>query len=225
VRQVMKSSGTVLVADPDGAARSEIARALTRAGYRTIEVGSAAEALTVVRHEEEVDLVLLELELPDMTGYEVCRELRDDYGDALPIIFLSGTRTEALDRVAGLLLGADDFIVKPFDRAELVARVRRFTSRGGIIRLTAVNGHGNGAEHRPLTEREHEILARLAHGTAQKNIAAELEISPKTVGTHIQNLLRKLDAHSRAELVARAWQLNMAELAPRSANGHSGRVH
>jgi DNA-binding NarL/FixJ family response regulator len=218
----MKSAGTVLVADPDAGTRREIAGALARAGYRTIEVESAAEALTVVRHEEEVDLVMLELEFPDMTGYEVCRELRDDYGEALPIIFLSGTRTEPLDRVAGLLLGADDFIVKPFDRAELIARVRRFTSRGELIRLA---GSGNGAGRRPLTDREQEILVRLAHGTAQKEIADELEISPKTVGTHIQNLLRKLDAHSRAELVARAWQLNMTELVPPGTNGRNGHIH
>ena len=220
MRQGMKSAGTVVVADPDAGTRREIAGALARAGYRTIEVESAVEALTVVRHEEEIDLVLLELEFPDMTGYEVCRELRDDYGEALPIIFLSGTRTEPLDRVAGLLLGADDFIVKPFDRAELIARVRRFTSRGELIRLSAAND--NRVERRPLTDREQEILVRLAHGTAQKEIADELEISPKTVGTHIQNLLRKLDAHSRAELVARAWQLHMTELVPPSANGRNG---
>jgi DNA-binding NarL/FixJ family response regulator len=211
-----------LVADPDAGSREEIAGALTRAGYWTIEATSAAEALAAAtRHD--VDLVLLELELPDMTGYEVCRELRDDYGEALPIIFLSGTRTEALDRVAGLLLGADDFIVKPFDRAELIARIRRFTSRGELIRLSA--GNDNRAERRPLTDREQEILARLAHGTAQNDIADELEISPKTVGTHIQNLLRKLDAHSRAELVARAWQLNMTELVPPGANGRNEQIH
>jgi DNA-binding NarL/FixJ family response regulator len=223
VRQGMKSAGTVLVADPDAGTRREIAAALDRAGYRTVEAESAAEALTVIRHEAEVDLVLLELEFPDMTGYEVCRELRDDYGEALPIIFLSGTRTEALDRVAGLLLGADDFIVKPFDRAELIARVRRFTSRSVLIRLSTPNG--NGAERRPLTDREQEILVRLAHGTGQKDIAHELAISPKTVGTHIQNLLRKLDAHSRAELVARAWQLNMTELVPPGANGRNEQIH
>ena len=114
--------GTVLIVDGDERSRAQIARALERAGYATLDVESAGEAIEAAR-ANGVALVLLELELPDMTGYEVCRDLRDEHGEGLPIFFMSGTRTEALDRVAGLLLGADDFIVKPFDRAELVARV------------------------------------------------------------------------------------------------------
>jgi DNA-binding NarL/FixJ family response regulator len=210
----MDRGETVLIVDGDERSRAQIARALERAGYATLDVESAGEAIEAAR--ANVALVLLELELPDMTGYEVCRELRDEHGEGLPIFFMSGTRTEALDRVAGLLLGADDFIVKPFDRAELVARVHRFTSRREAARQPAQAVHDS--DHAHLTDREHQILFRLAHGTAQKQIAEELSISPKTVATHIQNLFRKLDAHSRAELVARAWVLGLAE-APLAANG------
>jgi DNA-binding NarL/FixJ family response regulator len=210
----MDRGETVLIVDGDERSRAQIARALERAGYATLDVESAGEAIEAAR--ANVALVLLELELPDMTGYEVCRELRDEHGEGLPIFFMSGTRTEALDRVAGLLLGADDFIVKPFDRAELVARVHRFTSRREAARRPTQAEHDS--DHAHLTDREHQILVRLAHGTAQKQIAEELSISPKTVATHIQNLFRKLDAHSRAELVARAWVLGLAE-APLAANG------
>jgi len=207
------NGGVVLVADPSSESRAEIVDAFGRAGFETVGVASALETLGAVRRDD-VCVVLLELELPDLTGYEACRQLREEHGDGLPIIFLSGTRTEPLDRVAGLLLGADDFVVKPFDRAELIARVRRFTSRGRPMPPVPVKGSGRDGTR--ITQRERQVLVRLAHGTSQRDIAEQLEISPKTVATHIQNLLRKLGAHSRAELVARAWQLNMTEPAPGS---------
>jgi len=196
-------TGSVVLADGDRRAREATAASLRRAGYETIEVGSGAEALRAVG-EADVRLVLLEVDLPDMTGYEVCHELRQAGRRDLAIFFVSGIRTEPLDRVAGLLLGADDFIVKPFDANELIARVRRFISRRPTLRPT------NGSEAQPgLTEREHEVLSLLAEGARPKEVAQRLSISPKTVGTHIQNLLGKVGVHSRAELVARAYMLGL----------------
>jgi DNA-binding NarL/FixJ family response regulator len=157
-------------------------------------------------HANGVALVVLEVGLPDMTGYEACREIRSARGEDLPIFFLSGLRTEPLDRVAGLLLGADDFIVKPFDPDELVARVRRFVNRKAPVR-----GAANGDAREPqLTRRELEVLSLLVEGRRQKEIAAQLVISQKTVATHIQNLLGKFGVHSRAELIARAYLLGHA---------------
>ena len=195
--------GAVVLADTDRRSRESMAASLRRAGYETVEVESGIEALRAAR-EDGVRLVLLEVDLPDMTGYEVCHELRNGARDELAIFFVSGIRTEPLDRVAGLLLGADDFIVKPFDPNELIARARRFISR----RPTAGGGHRNGSGPR-LTDREHEVLALLAEGARQKEVAHRLSISPKTVATHIQNLLGKLGVHSRAELVARAYLLGL----------------
>ncbi len=196
-------AGAVVIADDDAGSSARLAGALQRAGYSTVEVGTGGEALEAAR-DEGVGLLLLEVTLPDMTGYEVCRMLRDA-GDELPIFFLSGTRTDSVDRVAGLLLGADDFIVKPFDPNELVARVHRHVSR----RTAAPRRH---AKPEPtLTRREDQILRMLTRGHSQKQIARELSISPKTVATHIQNLLGKLDVHSRAELVARAYLLGLVE--------------
>jgi DNA-binding NarL/FixJ family response regulator len=206
LRHVTQRPGSVVLADADRSARETAAASLRRAGFETIEVETGAEALRAAQ-EEGVGLVLLEVELPDMTGYEVCHELRREDGDHLPIFFLSCIRTEPLDRVAGLLLGADDFIVKPFDSNELIARVRRFVTR----RPVATDVDGRGAIPR-LTERELQVLQLLAEGGRQKEIAQRLSISPKTVGTHIQNLLGKLDVHSRAELVARAFALGLATL-------------
>jgi DNA-binding NarL/FixJ family response regulator len=192
-----------VIADDDEGASARLAAALRRAGYSTVEVGTAGEALEAARGEG-VGLLLLEVTLPDMTGYEVCRQLRDE-GDELPIFFLSGRHTDSVDRVAGLLLGADDFIVKPFDPNELVARVHRHVSRRVAPRRRDAATADN------LTRREAEILRFLTRGRSQKQIAQELSISAKTVATHIQNLLGKLDVHSRAELVARAYLLGLVE--------------
>jgi DNA-binding response OmpR family regulator len=199
--------GFVVVADGDKQARELAVSHLKRAGYETIQVDTGVGALEA-GVDEGVGLVLLEVSLPDMTGYEVCRELRLERGDDLPIFFLSGTRTEALDRVAGLLIGADDFIVKPFDGDELVARVRRFIRRP-VETAPKENDTNGRALH--LTEREREILDLLVAGERPKGIASRLSISQKTVSTHIQNLLGKFKVHSRAELVAHAYLMGHAD--------------
>jgi DNA-binding NarL/FixJ family response regulator len=144
---------------------------------------------------EEPALVVLDVHLPDISGYEVCRELRDMFGERLPILFLSGARTESYDRVGGLLLGADDYLVKPFAHDELLARVRRLLAR---------SARDDEARQYDLTVREREVLEHLAAGQDQPTIAKELVISEKTIATHIQHILGKLGVHSRAEAVALA---------------------
>src|SRR5579862_2674396 len=197
-------SGLIVVADGDKEARALAVTALERAGYEIVEAATGAEALDAAR-EEGVALVLLEIAFADMTGYEVCRELKADLDGGPPIFFTSATRTEPIDRVAGLLLGADDFIIKPFDPDELAARARRSIRRAATLVAEPIAPSGPR-----LTEREREVLALLAEGRRQKEIAFELSISQKTVATHIQNLLGKFDVHSRTELVARAYVLGLA---------------
>ena len=141
-----------------------------------------------------------------MTGYEVCRQLRDAYGESLPVIFTATTRTDSADRVAGLLIGADDYVVRPFAPDELIARVRRALVRVAAApspRIVRPSLYG-------LTARELEVLALLAYGLSQKAIARELFISPQTVATHIQHLA-KLDVHSRAEAVALAHREQLVD--------------
>src|SRR5262249_57483285 len=106
-----------------------------------------------------------------------------------------GERMEPLDRTAGLLLGGDDYLVKPVDPGEFVARIRRLVDPQGIEA-----GATNGLES--LTKRENEVLELLAQGHPQDEIARELVISPKTVATHIQRILGKLEVRSRAQAVA-----------------------
>jgi len=189
----------ILIADEDQDTRELVSAVLWQAGFSTCEATSGQEALAAARRGRP-RLVLLEVELPGITGYEVCRSLRDEYGEGLPIIFVSAERTDPLDRTAGLLIGGDDYVVKPFDPVELVARVRRFVTRSRPDQ----SRYSGAAAFSALTEREREVLGQLAKGRPQTAIAEELCISPKTVATHIQRILMKLGVHSRAEAVALA---------------------
>src|SRR5215203_2803772 len=116
----------VLVVNGDPAAAQEIAEILDGAGLEARTETSGEQALAMVAEASRPQAIILEVRLAGFVcGYEVLRELRNRYGERLPIMFVSGERVEPFDRVAGLLLGADDYVVKPFAPEELIARVRR----------------------------------------------------------------------------------------------------
>jgi two-component system nitrate/nitrite response regulator NarL len=184
----------VLVVDDDSDLRRRVASALARAGFATSEAATGEEALDNARREPPA-LVVLDICLPGICGYEVFRELREEFGDGLPVVFVSGARTQSYDRVAGLLLGADDYLVKPFALDELLLRVRRLVHRSRPARTTLASR---------LTSREQEVFGLLAEGLGHAQIASRLYISRKTVGTHVEHIFRKLGVHSRAEAVALA---------------------
>jgi DNA-binding NarL/FixJ family response regulator len=199
----LASGGLVLIADEDAKSRDDLARVLGAAGYDIIQVGSGEEALEAVR-EAKPSIVLLEIPLGDLSGYEVCRALREEARET-PIVFVSGARTESFDRVAGLLVGADDYIVKPYAPDELLARVRQLVRRSqpSTSPVTA-----------KLTNREREVLRLLADGVRQEDIAERLFISRKTVGTHVANILRKLGVRTQAQAVAVAYRDELTDLLP-----------
>jgi DNA-binding NarL/FixJ family response regulator len=201
-------SRLILVVDRNTGTRSQVARLLARMGYETQQAQNGREALETAKQLQPA-LVLLEVNLTEVSGYEVCRELRDRFGDDIAIIFLSGDRTEPYDRVAGLLLGADDYIVKPFDEGELLARVRSALRHSAV---PANNGSQGDPAAETLTSREREVLKLLARGLTQAEIAGKLFISPKTVGGHIQRVLTKLGVHSRAQAVAFAHEQGLADV-------------
>ena len=196
--------GSILIVDDDPGFRELVSALCGRMGYCCIEAESADEALAAARLERP-DVVLLDVMLIGPSGYQVCRELREEFGEQLPIIFLSGARTAASDRVAGLLLGADDYVTKPIEPEELLARVQR-----SIARSSSAVPHSDGAAAR-LTARERDVLILLADGLDTEAISDRLRISPKTVGTHVQRILAKLDVHSRAAAVAFAYREGLVE--------------
>jgi DNA-binding NarL/FixJ family response regulator len=193
VPQTTQGQG-VLVVDDDRDIRRLVARLLEPLGYVVHQAATAGAALSVTTRERPA-VVLLDVRLPDISGYEVCRRLQDTFGNDIAIVFLSGERTEEFDRTAGMLLGADDYIVKPFGNGEFIARMRRAIDRSSTAQAV---------ERSDLTPRELEVLKLLADGLGQKKIAQALFITQKTVATHIQRILTKLDVHSRAEAVSYA---------------------
>jgi DNA-binding response OmpR family regulator len=185
--------GPILVADDDPQLRALVTTLFGDVGYATVEAADGEAALRAARRGG-LSALVLDVEMPRLSGYEVCARVRQEQGAGIPILFISGERTDAIDRVAGLMLGADDFLVKPFAPEELLARVR------SLLRRSSPRPRANG-----LTPREVEILELVADGLVQPQIAARLHISPKTVGSHMERILAKLDARSRAHAVARAY--------------------
>jgi DNA-binding NarL/FixJ family response regulator len=192
-----ESRGPVLVADADPASADACCALLSRAGYQALPAARGGEALRIARDELPV-VALIEIELPELNGYQVCRSLREELGQGIGIVLLSATRTTAIDVSSGLLIGADDYVAKPFDPGELLARVVALTRR---VATNGAAGHGPG-----LTGRELEVLRLLADGRGQREIAGALSISPRTVGGHIEHILAKLGVHSRAQAVAAAYR-------------------
>ena len=133
---------------------------LQRIGCVVYEASTGDEALDIAETVRP-QLVILDVSLPRITGYEVCRELRDAYGAGIKIMFVSGLRSEPLDRVAGLLIGADDYLIKPFDPDELVTRARLLLTRNGANVPGPPVGEAAVSE---LTPREREVLTLLAAG-------------------------------------------------------------
>ena len=157
----------VLVVEDDPAVRLLLQRVLEREDYRTCVAADGESALLAVE-EHDPDLVLLDVGLPRLDGYEVTRRLRADRRTAaLPIILLTG-RTDLGDVVGGLDAGADDFVSKPFRQPELMARIRSaLRLRQALVRMdaahAAVAALANAVEAKdPVTERHCQRLANLA---------------------------------------------------------------
>lgn len=197
------AAAEILVVDDDVAVLSLVSTLLLDAGFAVATATTGEDALAAARARRPA-AVILDVHLPGLSGYEVCRGLRETYGTSLPILFISGERTESFDRVAGLLLGADDYLAKPFSVDELLARVR------SLLRRTEL---ALPAKMTRLTEREREVLRLLAAGLDQRQIATALVISPKTVGSHIERILEKLGVNSRLQAVALAYREDLLRTA------------
>jgi len=214
---------TILVADDDPNIRQLLVFALGKAGLDTFEAADGEAALAeVARHAP--DLVVLDINMPRMDGLEVCRRLRA--GGETPILFLS-SRDDEIDRVLGIELGADDYVVKPFSPREVVARVMAILRRTHahppqVETAGAVIHHGRlaldiegwqarwaGAEV-PLTVTEFSILRTLAVMPAKvfsrEAIIDRLHgpgfaVTDRTIDSHIRNLRAKFAEHGGSDLI------------------------
>jgi DNA-binding NarL/FixJ family response regulator len=198
--------GTVLVVDDDAATLELLREILESAGYATLCAATGEDALLEARSQRP-SLALVDVQLPGLSGLDVCSTLRAEYGQHLPIMLVSGERLEPKERAEGLRHGADDYVLKPFHPEELLARVHRLLVRTWPGRQE-LDERGGAT---PLTRREREVLSLLAEGRSQETISTALSISSKTTATHIQRILSKLDVHSRAAAVARAYRLGLVD--------------
>jgi DNA-binding response OmpR family regulator len=184
---------------------------LERSGFRVLAAPDGQTALTLFRHERP-DFVVLDLNLPGMDGLDVCRAIRKE--SEVPVIMLTA-RAEETDRLIGLELGADDYIVKPFSPRELVARVRAVLRRvqggvrqAGLIRAgdleIDLNGFKVTRAGQPvhLTRTEFTLLAALAQNPGQTMTREQLldrlhgvvyEGFDRSIDSHIKNMRRKIE--------------------------------
>ena len=196
----------LIVEDEDGIA-APLAEGLGREGFEVMRAATGAEALAA----PEPDLVLLDLRLPDIDGLDVCRRLRER--SQVPIIIVTA-RAEEADRVVGLELGADDYVVKPFGLRELIARIRAVTRRSdepdhvhAALRVGGleVNGRARRAfldgVELDLTPKEFELLTALARdpgaAISRRDLLNDVwetswSGSSKTIDVHVASLRRKL---------------------------------
>lgn len=187
--------GAILVVDDDAAARELLVAVLGGAGYEVAAFPSADAALAAAE-ERRPRLAIVDVCMPAVSGYELCRRLRELYGEGMPVLFLSGERVDAVDRTAGLLLGGDDYLVKPYSPDELVARVVSLLRRSGEP----------AAASPALTAREQSVLELLAEGLSRSEIARTLVISPKTVSAHLTRIYEKLGARGRVQALRTAYR-------------------
>jgi two-component system nitrate/nitrite response regulator NarL len=184
------SIGPILLVDDDGP-RAVLVQALEHLGWPLAEARTGERAIEIAELQRPA-AVVAEVLLPGISGYELCRVLKDRYGTGLPVIFVSTRRTHSADRVAGLLVGADDYLVQPVHPDELLVRVRR------LIEATQPRSVARAR----LTLREQEVLQLLSDGLHQAEIAARLVITSRTVAKHLEHILYKLGVHTRAQAVA-----------------------
>ena len=223
-----RNRGSVLVVDDEPTIAEVVSRYLERAGYRTRTAGDGARALAMIGSQRP-DLVVLDLMLPGIDGLEVMRRLRHADQEPIGVILLTAKGEEA-DRVIGLRLGADDYVVKPFSPLELVARVdavlRRVDSAPAqqapieltdltidpVARQVYVRG-----EEVVLTQREFDVLLFLARHPGQAFSRNQLMdavwqysfyTDTSTVTVHVRRLRAKIEADpSRPRHIQTVWGL------------------
>jgi two-component system, OmpR family, response regulator RegX3 len=209
-------SATLLVAEDDEGSRLALARSLERYGYRVIEAADGEVALQLFQANPMIDLVVLDIGLPRLDGFAVLSRLRQ-LSD-VPVIMLTG-RGEEVDRVVGLELGADDYVLKPYSLRELVARVRARLRRrpseerrpagaeplvfGDLVIDPRAREVHIADEKIDLTAREYELFAFLASHPREVFSREELLEhvwgtrfqDPATVTEHVRRVRAKIEQH------------------------------
>jgi DNA-binding response OmpR family regulator len=186
--------GRILVVEDEDSISEPFAEALRRAGFEPLVTRTAAGALELAA-EAEPDLVMLDLSLPDGDGRDVCRELRRR--SDVPIVMLTARGTE-MDRIVGLELGADDYVVKPFSAREVISRIR------AVLRRSAPR---DGASTEEKTIRIGELELDPAARTVRLG-AEELDLSRKEFDLLAELMRNAGRVVKREDLMSKVWDVN-----------------
>lgn len=207
----------ILIADDHPVVRDGLVAILsTQDDFEVVgEAGNGREAVALVA-ERQPNVILLDLEMPEMDGVETLRQLRQANSNVRVIVFTAFDTDERI--LTAVQAGAQGYLLKGAPRQELFNAVRVVHSGGSLLQPIVASRllqQVNQEREQPveaLTPREVEVLERLAQGLQNKEIAAELVISERTVKFHVSAILGKLDAGNRTEAVAIAAQRGLINL-------------
>lgn len=206
----MEEFSKILIVDDNPKYLSE---ALPMYGYTVQVVTNGIDALKVLEKDSEsIDLILLDVMMPQMDGWDTLKAIRsNDKTKYIPVIMITAV-SEEHKIVSGLKYGADDYVVKPFILPNLLARIEAVLRRSKWqIEKTKkqefkIEPKG---DLEPLTEREKEVLALVAKGQSNQEIADKLYVRDVTVKTHLNTIFKKLKVKSRTQAVLLAIQMNI----------------
>ncbi len=194
---------TILVVDDDRDICNLLTDVLEGEGYAVQAVMDGQAALSALRHQP-FDLALVDILLPGLSGLDLLKRLKEQV-PAMPVILIT-CKQDPETILQALRAGAGEYVTKPFDLAYLRAAVRQALDKA-CLPLAQASHRSEEEEARwaSLSDREREVLARIAAGQSNKQIAQTLAISERTVETHVGNLLEKLGVTSRTEAAVWVW--------------------
>ena len=205
------ASAQILVVEDERDIAALVAYHLTREGYRVRTVGTGPDALDGIRSERP-DLVVLDLMLPDFSGYEILEEMRRQPSmEDVPVVVLTARREEA-DRIKGLELGADDYLTKPFSPQELVLRIGAVLRR---VQAAAVRSGGRVLRGGPVVVDVNAMSVEVS--------GADLDLTPTEYRLLVTLLERKGRVQSRRQLLESAWDIRV-EIETRTVDMHIQRL-
>ena len=188
----------VRVVDDEPAIRNLFGRIGKLCGFE-VECSATAKSFLDAFEHERPGCVVIDLMLPDRSGIEVLEEVCE-LGSELPVVFMSGM-ARVSEAVQALKLGSIDFVEKPFDVHQIADILRRAVDLDLRRRQTGANQEQVRQRFESLTPRERQVMEQIVRGAANKEVAASLGLSHKTVEVHRANVMRKTRAGSLAELV------------------------
>ncbi len=183
-------------------------------GYQVMTAENGREALELL--EEQIpDLIICDVMMPEMDGYTLVQHIRENSAtEWVPVLFLSA-KGQSQDRVKGLNTGADVYIVKPFEPEELVAQVESSLKQASRLIKHQNSGISSGPkiqvrQNVELTPTELKVVQLVAQGMANRDIAQMMEVSQRTIESHVSNMLGKTGLHNRTELARWAMESKKA---------------